>query len=91
MNWDELYQKGEVFWDRGAPAPALKQYLERHVVRERLDELAGRKLGLREDRLAEHDAAARPREVDREARGVARVAELLARRARDALRREPGH
>lgn len=32
MNWDEKYQKGEVFWDRGAPAPALKQYLERHAV-----------------------------------------------------------
>jgi methyl halide transferase len=32
MNWDECYQKGEVFWDKGAPAPAMKQYLERHAV-----------------------------------------------------------
>jgi hypothetical protein len=35
MNWDEKYQKGEVFWDKGAPAPAMKQYLERHPVRGR--------------------------------------------------------
>jgi methyl halide transferase len=35
MNWDEMYQKGEVFWDKGAPAPAMKQYLERHLVRGR--------------------------------------------------------
>jgi SAM-dependent methyltransferase len=35
MNWDEMYQKGEVFWDKGAPAPPMKQYLERHVVRGR--------------------------------------------------------
>ncbi|MBI3416614.1 MAG: methyltransferase domain-containing protein [Verrucomicrobia bacterium] len=35
MNWDEMYQKGEVFWDKGAPSPAMKQYLERHVVRGR--------------------------------------------------------
>jgi methyl halide transferase len=32
MNWDEKYQKGEVFWDRGAPSPAMKQYLEHHKV-----------------------------------------------------------
>jgi methyl halide transferase len=32
MDWDEFYQKGEVFWDKGAPAPAMKQYLERHAV-----------------------------------------------------------
>lgn len=30
MNWDEMYQKGEVFWDRGASSPPMKQYLERH-------------------------------------------------------------
>ena len=30
MDWDEHYQKGDVFWDKGAPAPALKQYLARH-------------------------------------------------------------
>src|SRR5271154_2492968 len=35
MNWDEMYRKGEVFWDKGAPAPAMKQYLERHLVRGR--------------------------------------------------------
>ena len=32
MDWDEYYQKGEVFWDKGAPAPALRQYLECHAV-----------------------------------------------------------
>ena len=35
MNWDEKYQKGEAFWDKGAPAPAMKQYLARHAVRGR--------------------------------------------------------
>ena len=35
MDWDEKYQKGEVPWDKGAPAPAMKQYLERHAVRGR--------------------------------------------------------
>ncbi len=35
MNWEEMYQKGDVFWDRGAPAPALKHYLERQLVRGR--------------------------------------------------------
>jgi methyl halide transferase len=35
MDWDEKYQKGEVFWDKGAPAPALKQYLEQHPARGR--------------------------------------------------------
>ena len=30
MNWDESYQKGEVFWDKGAPSPPLRRYLERH-------------------------------------------------------------
>jgi hypothetical protein len=35
INWDEKYQRGEVFWDKGAPAPAMKQYLERHPVRGR--------------------------------------------------------
>ena len=33
MNWDECYQKGAVLWDKGAPAPAMKQYLARHAVR----------------------------------------------------------
>jgi SAM-dependent methyltransferase len=35
MDWDEKYRKGEVFWDKGAPAPAMKQYLERHALRGR--------------------------------------------------------
>lgn len=33
INWDEKYQRGEVFWDKGAPAPALQEYLARQVVR----------------------------------------------------------
>ena len=32
MDWDEAYQKGDVFWDKGAPSPPMKQYLERHAV-----------------------------------------------------------
>jgi SAM-dependent methyltransferase len=35
MDWDESYRKGEVFWDKGAPSPAMKQYLERHSLRGR--------------------------------------------------------
>jgi SAM-dependent methyltransferase len=35
MDWDEYYQKGEVFWDKGAPALPMQQYLERHPVRGR--------------------------------------------------------
>jgi methyl halide transferase len=35
MDWDEKYQKGEVFWDRGGPAPPMRQYLERHNLRGR--------------------------------------------------------
>src|SRR4051812_35446386 len=35
MDWDAAYQKGEVYWDRGAPSPPMKQYLERHAVRGR--------------------------------------------------------
>ena len=35
MDWDEKYQRGEAVWDKGAPAPAMKQYLERHAVRGR--------------------------------------------------------
>jgi hypothetical protein len=35
MDWDECYQKGEAIWDKGAPAPAMQQYLERHAVRGR--------------------------------------------------------
>ena len=35
MDWDEIYRKGEVFWDRGAPSPPMKEYLERHSTRGR--------------------------------------------------------
>jgi SAM-dependent methyltransferase len=35
INWDEQYQKGEVFWDKGAPSPALQEYLAREPVRGR--------------------------------------------------------
>ena len=35
MNWDEKYQKGEVFWDKGAPSPPMKQYLQRQTLRGR--------------------------------------------------------
>lgn len=35
MDWDECYQKGETRWDKGAPSPAMKQYLMRHTVRGR--------------------------------------------------------
>jgi SAM-dependent methyltransferase len=35
VDWDEKYQKGEVLWDKGAPSPPMKQYLERHPVRGR--------------------------------------------------------
>ncbi len=27
-----MYQKGEVFWDKGAPSPPMKQYLQRQAV-----------------------------------------------------------
>jgi SAM-dependent methyltransferase len=36
MNWDECYQKDEAFWDKGAPAPALRQYLKRRGLRGRM-------------------------------------------------------
>ena len=26
-NWDEKYQKGEVFWDKGAPSPGHEAVL----------------------------------------------------------------
>jgi SAM-dependent methyltransferase len=35
LDWDEKYRKGEIIWDKGAPSPPLKQYLERHSVRGR--------------------------------------------------------
>ena len=35
MDWEQSYQKGEVFWDKGAPAPAINQYLARQALRGR--------------------------------------------------------
>jgi hypothetical protein len=35
MNWDECYQKGEAFWDKGIPSLPMTQYLERNPVRGR--------------------------------------------------------
>jgi len=35
MDWDEKYRKGEVFWNKGAPSPPMRQYLERQPVRGR--------------------------------------------------------
>lgn len=32
MNWEEVYQKGDAFWNKGAPSPPMKQYLERNSV-----------------------------------------------------------
>jgi methyl halide transferase len=32
MDWDQSYRNGEAPWDKGAPSPAMKQYLERHAV-----------------------------------------------------------
>jgi SAM-dependent methyltransferase len=35
VDWDKHYREGDLFWDRGAPAPALRNYLENHPVRGR--------------------------------------------------------
>jgi SAM-dependent methyltransferase len=35
MDWDEVYRKGEVFWNKGAPSPPLVQYLKRNTARGR--------------------------------------------------------
>src|SRR5271155_5551135 len=35
MDWDEMYRKGEAFWDRGGPSPPMRQYLERRKPRGR--------------------------------------------------------
>ncbi|SPP63472.1 hypothetical protein NITLEN_10558 [Nitrospira lenta] len=29
IDWDEQYQKGEVFWDTDVPEPAMREYLAR--------------------------------------------------------------
>ena len=34
-DWDALYRAGQIFWDKGAPSPPMKQYLERHRLRGR--------------------------------------------------------
>src|SRR5688500_16207638 len=35
MDWDELYRKGDAFWDKGEASLPLKEYLERSPVRGR--------------------------------------------------------
>jgi SAM-dependent methyltransferase len=35
MDWDEMYRKGDIFWDKGAPSPPMRQYLGRHAIRGR--------------------------------------------------------
>ena len=35
MNWEEIYQKGDVFWNKGVPSPPMRQYLGRNAVRGR--------------------------------------------------------
>lgn len=35
MDWDKSYRDREVFWDKGAPSPPLRQYLDTHPVRGR--------------------------------------------------------
>jgi SAM-dependent methyltransferase len=35
MDWDALYRTGEIFWDKGAPSPPLREYFERHPARGR--------------------------------------------------------
>jgi methyl halide transferase len=32
MDWEEMYRKGEAFWDKGGASLPLKQYLESHTV-----------------------------------------------------------
>jgi SAM-dependent methyltransferase len=35
MDWDEIYRKGEVFWNKGAPSLPMQQYLQRNPTRGR--------------------------------------------------------
>jgi SAM-dependent methyltransferase len=35
MDWEESYRAAEIFWDKGAPSPPMKQYLERNPVQGR--------------------------------------------------------
>jgi SAM-dependent methyltransferase len=30
MDWEKSYRAAEIFWDKGAPSPPMKQYLERN-------------------------------------------------------------
>lgn len=30
MDWDRAYRTGEIFWDKGAPSPPMRDYLTRH-------------------------------------------------------------
>ena len=36
MDWDELYRRGETFWDKGGASPPMREYLEKHAVRGRV-------------------------------------------------------
>jgi len=35
VDWEEIYQKGEAFWNKGSPSPPMRQYLKRHTVQGR--------------------------------------------------------
>jgi methyl halide transferase len=35
MDWEEIYRRGQDFWNKGAPSPPMRQYLERNPVRGR--------------------------------------------------------
>ena len=35
MDWEEIYRTGQVFWNKCAPSPPLKQYLQRNRVQGR--------------------------------------------------------
>jgi len=35
INWEESYQKGDAFWNKGGPSPPMKQYLARNPMRGR--------------------------------------------------------
>lgn len=34
-DWEDIYKKGEVFWNKGEPSPPLKTYLEGHPMKGR--------------------------------------------------------
>ena len=35
MDWDEMYRKGEVYWDKGVPSLPMQQYLARQALQGR--------------------------------------------------------